>query len=249
MYPSNGGGQTGILKISTSEVAVKGCIDEYNVLEANCDKSVNYLKNEHGLEGDMKFWEVEADSLPNQKADVQGRLKKSLKFWQEVLKAPDTVLSYIQNGYRVPLRFLPPSHSQQNNNSTVIHKIFVDEAVQSLLTNRCIRKVGGKPWVCNPLSVVSNFKDKLRLVLNLRYVNQFLHVAKFKYEDLHVAALMFERDEYMFKFDLKSGYHHVNIYPEHQRYLGFRWDIKGAPQFYVFTVLPFGLSTANQWRI
>ena len=48
----------------------------------------------------------------------------------------------------------------------------------------------------------------------------------------------------MFKFDLKSGYHHVDIYPEHQWYLGFRWDIKGAPQFYVFTVLPFGLSTA-----
>ena len=31
---------------------------------------------------------------------------------------------------------------------------------------------------------------ELRLVLNLRYVNQFLHVLTFKYEDLHVAALM-----------------------------------------------------------
>ena len=122
----------------------------------------------------------------------------------------------------------------------MIHKIFVDEAVQSLLINRCIKKVGAEPWVRSPLSVVSNFKGKLRLVLNLRYVNQFLHVTKFKYEDLRVAALMFERDKYMFKFYLKSGYHHV----EHQRYLGFRRDIKGAPQFYAFTVLLFGLSTA-----
>ena len=40
--------------------------------------------------------------------------------------------------------------------------------------------------------------------------------------------------------DLKSGYHHLDIYPEHQTYLGFQWEGK----FYMFTVLPFGLSTA-----
>ena len=31
------------------------------------------------------------------------------------------------------------------------------------------------------------------------------------YEDLHIGAFMFEQVEYMFKFNLKSGYHHVNI--------------------------------------
>ena len=69
-------------------------------------------------------------------------------------------------------------------------------------------------------------------------------MTKFKYEDLRMAALMFERNDYKFKFDLKSGYHHVDIYCEHQKYLGFRWDTEGCPQFYVFIVLPFGLSTA-----
>ena len=44
----------------------------------------------------------------------------------------------------------------------------------------------------------------------------------------------------MFTFDLISGYHHLDIHPEHQTYLGFQWE----GQFYVFTVLPFGLSTA-----
>ena len=48
----------------------------------------------------------------------------------------------------------------------------------------------------------------------------------------------------MFKFNLKLDYHHVDICLEHQRYLGFRWDFKGTTQFYFFTVLPFGLSTA-----
>jgi len=50
---------------------------------------------------------------------------------------------------------------------------------------------------------LSNAEGKLCLVLNLKYLNSFLHVISFKYEELRTAALMFEKDEFMFKFDLK----------------------------------------------
>jgi ribosomal protein L31 len=43
----------------------------------------------------------------------------------------------------------------------------------------------------------------------------------------------------MFKFDLKSGYFHLDICPQQHTYLGFMW--KG--NFYCFTVLVFGIST------
>ena len=43
----------------------------------------------------------------------------------------------------------------------------------------------------------------------------------------------------MFKLDLKSGYHHIDICVAQQSFLGFCW--KG--EFCVFTVLPFGLSS------
>ena len=110
--------------------------------------------------------------------------------------------------------------------------------------NRCAARVTEKPYICSPLSVVSNSTGKLHLVLNLRYLNQFLHGISFKYEDLRVAALMFEQDEFLFKFDLKSGYHHIDIHADHHKYLGFRWDSNGNVNYYVFTDLPFGLSTA-----
>ena len=100
----------------------------------------------------------------------------------------------------------------------------MDEAIQKLVQDCCVIKVDQKPHLCSPLSVVSNSANKLRLVLNLRYLNQFLYMQHFKYEDLHIAALLFEKHEYLFKFDLKSGYHHVDIYPEHQKYLGFQWN-------------------------
>lgn len=42
------------------------------------------------------------------------------------------------------------------------------------------------PPVCSPLSVVQNAKGKLRLVLDLRYVNKFLPEQKLEYEGLNL---------------------------------------------------------------
>ena len=48
----------------------------------------------------------------------------------------------------------------------------------------------------------------------------------------------------MFKFDLKQGYHHIDISEEHQSYLGFSWNLEGKNRYFVYTVLPFGLTSA-----
>lgn len=48
----------------------------------------------------------------------------------------------------------------------------------------------------------------------------------------------------MFKFDLKSGYHHIDIHPDHQIYPGFSWEFDYQIKYFVFTALPFGLSLA-----
>ena len=63
----------------------------------------------------------------------------------------------------------------------------------------------------------------------------------FKYEDLRTLLSILSSDDFLFKFDLKSGYHHVK---PHWKYLGFSWDKGEKKAFYVFTVLPFGLATA-----
>ena len=78
---------------------------------------------------------------------------------------------------------------------------------------------------------------------HLKYLNQFLHKVKFKYEDIRVALLMFTRQDFLFKFDLKSGYHHLDIFEPHQKYLGFAWREGKELSYFVFKVLPFGLAT------
>ena len=52
-----------------------------------------------------------------------------------------------------------------------------------------------------------------------------------------------EKVDYMFKFDISQGYHHIDIFPDHQTFLGFSWSTKGVLRYFVFTVLPFGLTS------
>ena len=104
------------------------------------------------------------------------------------------------------------------------------------------------PRVVNPLSVSFQANGKKRLILDLRYVNKFLRKVHVKYYDWKTALSYFSRGAYMFSFDLKNGYHHVEIFESHQTYLGFSWKHSSSNQvkFYVFTVLPFGLSRVQK---
>ena len=98
------------------------------------------------------------------------------------------------------------------------------------------------PFCVNPLSVVKG--NKFRLVIGLRHVNNFLVRFKFKYEDLRSLSQILEEGHWVFTWDLRLGYHHVDICVEHQTYLGFSWRFNGVPRYFTFAVLPFGLSSA-----
>jgi len=167
--------------------------------------------------------------------------KTTFIIWRDVLQAPPPILDCIEHGYCLPLKIISPSFAHQNHRSTELHNDFVVGAICELLENHCIVRVDQKPSMCSPLLVVSNSEGKLILVLNLRNLNQFMHIVKFKHEDLHIAALLIETHEYLFKLDLKSRYRHVDIHQEHFR---FQWEDKGRYCYYVFVVLP--LHTCSQ---
>ena len=88
--------------------------------------------------------------------------------------------------------------------------------------------------VCNPLGAVRNSAQKRRLIVDLRYVNQYLRSCKFKYDDIRTAADLFHKDDWFFKFDYKSGYHHIEIFPQHCKYLGFSLFYEGQLRFFKF---------------
>ncbi|XP_063426807.1 uncharacterized protein LOC134710382 [Mytilus trossulus] len=70
-------------------------------------------------------------------------------------------------------------------------------------------------------------------------------VNKVRFEDVKIAKQYITNKSVGFLFDLKAGYHHIDIFAPHQKYLGFSWKFEGVEKYYVFTVLPFGLKSSG----
>ena len=171
--------------------------------------------------------------------DVQGRLTANVKFWEQEIQAPPLILDWIRHGYKLPLLSLPDPFERANHKSALVNKDFVNEAVRDLVNNHCIAEVSGVPRVCSPLSVVTNSSGKKCLVIDLRYLNGYLLKENFKYEDLRLAMLMFQKGDYLFSFDLKSGYHHVDKQKSYWQHLGFAWDNGKGKKYFCFKVYLF----------
>ena len=174
---------------------------------------------------------------------VKGRLKTHVQFWEDI-GSPDFIIDTIKNGYTIPFLSTPTSVYLRNNKSALKYGDFVSEALSELLQSRCILEVPFIPKVTNPLSVSIGKSGKKRLILDLRHVNFHVLKQKVKFEDWKVALDYMKKGNFMYNFDLKSGYHHVDIAPVCQTFLGFSWVYQGKLRHFVFTVLPFGLSSA-----
>ena len=176
---------------------------------------------------------------------VKGSLRRNISFWHDI-GAPEFILSIIQDGYRLPFETIPSGNVLNNNMSSLHYPKFVEEAILELLHTYRVVEVQAPPYVVNPLSVSVQPNGKKRLILDLRYVNKHLIKQRVKYEDWKIALSYFQKGAFMISFDLKSGYHHIDICPDHQTFLGFAWKFSGDTKFryFVFTVLPFGLASA-----
>ena len=187
---------------------------------------------------------IDFDNSHTSVHSVKGRLKDHFNFWSHDLGASDFILQVISNGYAIPFVTIPPKAFFRNNNSAVKEAGFVSEALQELVHSGYVVEVSTPPHVVYPLSVSIQSTGKKRLILDLRHVNFHVWKEKFKFEDIRMARNYLPYDQFMFKFYLKSGYHHLDILQEHQTFLGISWVINGIRKYFVFIVVPFGLSSA-----
>jgi hypothetical protein len=173
-----------------------------------------------------------------------GRLKCAYGAWVDA-GANAHILDVVQNGYKLPLYECPSPVLLKNNKSALDNGVFVQEQIAKLLELRCISEVDKPPEIVNPLTVAQGKSGKQRLVLDCRHVNPHLYKFKCKFEDVSVGRDLFQKGDFLFVFDLKSAYHHIEIFPDHRKYLGFSWVCDGQVKYYVYNVLPFGISTAG----
>lgn len=125
-----------------------------------------------------------------------------------------------------------------DNKSTRDNSQFPTYEIQKLLQRKCISEVFSH--VVNPLTVATN-KGKRRLVLDARHINPQLFKFRYKYEDASTSRVMFNKGNFCSSYDIKSAYHHIEMFDTDTTYLGFQWKNK----YHVFSVLPFGLDTSG----
>jgi hypothetical protein len=138
----------------------------------------------------------------------------------------------------------PLSVRFENSTSCEQHAGFV----QGELANFC--SLGALvPWdqqkhgdpVVHPMSVaVHPTTGKLRLCIDANYVNVFEEYSPVKLELLPDVFPLLTQEDWCYVTDCTKGYFHLALHPSFQRFV----SVAFAGQTYVFTVLPFGLSSA-----
>ena len=168
---------------------------------------------------------------------VKGRRKTHLDCWGNVLGANRVITSVIKEGYKITFTYTQQKACFENNKSALRNSDFVTDSIKYLLVTKLVKETNNIPHVVSPLSVAKNSAGKKRQILDLRYVNKHIYTHKVKSDDWKC----FQNfpnvgSKFMFKFDLKSVYHHIDINETFQTYLGFSWEIDSKVRHFVFTV-------------
>jgi hypothetical protein len=163
------------------------------------------------------------------------------EFWRTFVRS-SVVMQWIEEGYRLLWTVSPPvSREMVNARSAFENREFVSGAVAEMLAAGAVTLLppGEKPWVVSPLGVVPKAKTgKLRLTVNMRFVNRHLGDKAFKFEGLKDLADLAERGDHAVSYDLMSGYYLVCLLPGSRTYVGF----KRGGRYDMYNCLPFGLS-------
>ena len=74
--------------------------------------------------------------------------------------------------------------------------------------------------------------------MDCRPVNHYTDTPTFSQEGISAVSEQIQSDDQLISIDLESGFHHIPIFPEHQKYVGMKWKGK----YYAWCCYPFGIS-------
>lgn len=132
---------------------------------------------------------------------------------------------------------IPPIRSMRQRPLTPQQLEALQREVSQSAQAGYVEEVSTPPHLISPVFVVpKSTPGKWRVIVDLRFLNRFQRTPKFRYEGVKAVASLLKPRDWTLKIDLKDGFHHIEIRPDHRGFLGFRVGNK----FYRYTVLPFG---------
>ena len=190
---------------------------------------------------------LHVSSLP-----VGGRLREYWRHWQSI-GASKQVVRWLRDGYMLPFRLnhrglpvVPPLHrnppaSLVTSYSNPTKQAQLDKMLHELLGKRAIREVPlSTPAHFSRVFLVPKKNGKMRMVIDLSLLNQWLDCPTFQLDHAQVVRESLAPGMWATSIDLSDAYLHIPIHPLFWPFLVFQVGSKR----YQFMVLPFGLSTA-----
>jgi len=176
---------------------------------------------------------------------MQNRLRDRAVFWKG-LGANDMVMGWVRDGFMAWFSSEVPLRSKANRDSCYepkAHFDFISASMEALVVRGVVgvwNPAWGTPRVISPLKVVPKKGNKLRLILDLSWLNKYLTFPRFKYDSVKKVPELFESGDYLFAWDAKDGYWHVDLHQGMWEFMCFEWE--GNILF--FRQMPFGLAPA-----
>uniref|UniRef100_A0A2A4J4H2 Reverse transcriptase domain-containing protein n=1 Tax=Heliothis virescens TaxID=7102 RepID=A0A2A4J4H2_HELVI len=172
-----------------------------------------------------------------------GQLAKHMLAWRK-LGAPKSLINIIK-GYVIPFWKRPPITFLTNktlSNFQTPASSQMDQEVSKMIEQKTLRKLNLKTGFISKMFLTPKSDGKWRPVFNLKRLNEFVKLQKFRLVNHRKLQFFLQKGDYMTKIDLSQAYLHIPIARRHWRYLGIQY----RNTTYAMTALPFGLSSAPQ---
>lgn len=175
---------------------------------------------------------------------IPGRLSKKKSSWYELeqkegVKLSKIVRQILEEG--APLLF--GGKRPRTKHMEVCHidgadmRRAMEEFVAEGLGQGSVERVIEKPEVISPVFVIpKRTPGKYRVIIDLRYVNSFMEVPKFREEDMSSVSSQVKQGDWMTTIDIENGFHHLSVREKERTFLGFKW----RGRYYRFAAMPFG---------
>ena len=193
-----------------------------------------------------QFWPSEIKINQNTKIPVGGRLQHFQKFWVQNDR-DKWAKQVVSKGYAI--EFLSRPSLQENPIWTILPKEqhpLLWEEINQMLEKEAIMEIKTKSkGFYSTFFLVPKPDGSQRSILNLKPLNKFLKVQKFKMCTPQIIILTLRQGDWLASIDLKDAYYQIPILESHRPFLRFAssgtdlsvqcpafWNINGSKSFY-----------------
>lgn len=169
-----------------------------------------------------------------------GCIKEKFSNWKSITSDPD-ILNTV-TGCRIKFdKPIPSNNKFGRNQFSASEKVTISEEVQRLVEIEAIVKIPDSvEGFVSPIFTRPKKDGSVRMILNLKKLNESVEYCHFKMDTLEQVIPLITENTFMASIDLRNAYHSIPMHREDQKLLQFQFE----NQFYMYTCLPFGLSSA-----